>query len=94
MQIAGDIFSIFKNLRNIVQSNMENQAYHIQRLLVDELDNCKEKENNYIKRHIKKIQDTYQQEDIEIKELETKEKQQIQDEEILLYKSYEINSLR
>ena len=94
MQIAGDIFSISKNLRNIVQSNIENQAYHIQRLLVDELDNCKEKENNYIERHIKKIQDTYQQEDIEIKELETKEKQQIQDEEILLYKSYEINSLR
>ena len=94
MQIAGDIFTISKNLRNIVQSNIENQAYHIQRLLVDELDNCKEKENNYIERHIKKIQDTYQQEDIEIKELETKEKQQIQDEEILLYKSYEINSLR
>ena len=94
MQIAGDIFTISKNLRNIVQSNIENQAYHIQRLLVDELDNCKEKENNYIERHIKKIQNTYQQEDIEIKELETKEKQQIQDEEILLYKSYEINSLR
>ena len=59
MQIAGDIFSISKNLRNIVQSNIENQAYHIQRLLVDELDNCKEKENNYIERHIKKIQNTY-----------------------------------
>jgi len=38
---------------------MENQAYHIQKLLVDELDNCKRKGNEYAKGHIKEIQDTY-----------------------------------
>jgi len=32
---------------------MENQVYHIQKLLVDELDNCKGKENEYTKGHIK-----------------------------------------
>ena len=70
---------------------MENQAYHIQKLLVDELDNCKEKENKYAKGHIKEIQDTYKQEDIEIKTQESsKGKQQIQDKEVLLYKSYEV----
>ena len=90
-QTAGNIFSISKDLQNIIQSNMENQAYHIQKLLVDELDNCKEKENKYAKGHIKEIQDTYKQEDIEIKTQESsKGKQQIQDKEVLLYKSYEV----
>ena len=43
MQTAGDIFSISEDLQNIIQSDMENQAYHIQKLLADELCNCKEK---------------------------------------------------
>ena len=38
---------------------MENQAYHIQRLLADKLDNYKGKGNNYVEEHIKKIQDVY-----------------------------------
>ena len=55
---------------------MENQTYYIQKLLADELDNCKGKGNDYAKKHIKEIQDTYKQENIEIKEPETsKEKQ-------------------
>ena len=92
MQMASDIFSISKDLQNIVQSNMENQVYHIQKLLADELDNCKGKGNDYTERHIKEIQDTYKQEDIEMKEPEIK--QQIQNEEVLLYKPYEVNSPR
>ena len=44
---------------------MENQTYHIQKLLADELDNCKGKGNNYVKGHIKKIQNTYKQKDKE-----------------------------
>ena len=51
---------------------MENQVYHIQKLLVDELDNCKGKENDYAKDHIKEIQNSYIQEDIIMKELEQK----------------------
>ena len=43
-------------------------------MLVNKLDNCKEKGNNYVKGHIKEIQDIYKQEDIEMKEPETKEK--------------------
>ena len=53
MQTAGDIFSISEDLQNIIQSDMENQVYHIQKLLADELDNCKEKENNYVEGYIK-----------------------------------------
>ena len=51
-QIVEDIFNILEDLWNIIQWDIENQAYHIQRLLADELDKCKEKENvqanNYI----------------------------------------------
>jgi len=31
-QTAGDIFSISKDLQNIIQGDMKNQAYHIQSL--------------------------------------------------------------
>jgi len=70
---------------------MKDQAYHIQKLLADELDKYKEKGNDYEKGHIKKIQDTYKQEDIIIKEQDTKGKQQIQDKEVLLYKPYKVD---
>ena len=66
-QIAEDIFSISEDLQNIIQSDMEKQAYHIQSLLVDKLDNYKEKGNKYAKEYIKEIQDTYKQEDMVVK---------------------------
>ena len=38
---------------------MENQAYHIQTLLTNELDRYKGKKNAYAKEYIKDIQNTY-----------------------------------
>jgi len=73
---------------------MENQAYHIQKLLADKLGNYKEKGNNYAEEYIKEIQDTYKQEDIIMKEQDTKEKQQIQDKKVFLYKPYKVDSSR
>jgi len=75
---------------------MKNQAYYIQRLLVNKLDNCKGKENKYADRHIKKIQDVYKQDNLEMKKLmvDNKEKQQIQDEEFFLYKPYNVDPPR
>ena len=61
MQIAGDIFSILKDLQNIIQENIENQAHHIQVLLADKLDRCKGKENQLVVKYIKTIQNTYQE---------------------------------
>ena len=56
---------------------MENQAYHIQVLLADELDNFKGKGNEYAKIHIKKIQETYKQNDVEWKKSVKDNKEQI-----------------
>jgi len=70
---------------------MEKQAYYIQKLLANELDNCKGKQNEYAKGHIKEIQNTYKQKSIIIEEQDVKEKQQIQDEKVLLYKPYKVD---
>ena len=62
-QSTKDIFSILQDLQNIIQGDIENQAYHIQTLLADELDICKGKENMYAEKHIKEIQEVYKWED-------------------------------
>jgi len=72
---------------------MENQAYHIQVLLADELDTCKDKENSQADNHIKKIQDVYKINYLNIKQLMIIDKgKQIQDKEVFLYKLYDISS--
>jgi len=38
-QTAGDIFCISKDLQSIIQSDIENKAYYIQKLLANKLDN-------------------------------------------------------
>ena len=65
-------------------------------LLVDKLDSCKGKRNKYAKEHIKKIQNAYKQEDLVIKtaQIINKGKQQVQNEEILFYKPYNVDKPR
>ena len=77
-----------------MQSDMENQAYYIQTLLVDKLNSCKGKENKYTKGHIKEIQDAYKQDNFELKKSVTNNKEQVQEEEVLLYKPYDVDLLR
>ena len=38
VQVDGDIYSIFEELRNVIYREIEQQAYHIQVLLANELD--------------------------------------------------------
>ena len=75
---------------------MENQAHHIQILLADKLDSYRGKGNMHADEHIKEIQDTYKQEDQEMKKLvvNNKEKQQVQDKEVFLYRLYNISPSR
>jgi len=76
---------------------MENQVYYIQSLLANEFNRCKGKENAYADNHTIEIQKAYQNKYQELKqpEIVDKGKQKegrVQDEEVFLYKSYDISS--
>jgi len=60
MQIGGDIYSISEELFNIIYRDMERKAHHIQVLLADKLDQCKEKRAEIVNKHIKTLQKAYQ----------------------------------
>ena len=55
MNIAG----ISEDLWYLVQSNMEDWAFQIQRMLADELDKYKERGNTYVDENIQEIQELY-----------------------------------
>ena len=76
---------------------MEKQVYYIQVLLVNKIERCWDKGNKWVETHIKEIYEAYQElpqethQPINI----NKEKQKegvVQDEEVLLYKPYNISS--
>ena len=50
---VANIFSIFEDLQSLVQGDIENRTYQVQRLLVDELDEYKERGNYYVDENIK-----------------------------------------
>jgi len=64
---------------------MDNQALEVQRMLADELDQYKGKENSYVEENIWKIQELY------IKEENREEKGRVEDEEVILVKPYEVS---
>jgi len=82
---ATNITQISEDLRYLIQSDMDNQAFQIQRMLADELDHYKGKNNKYVDDNIKEIQDLYMDE-------EQKEKGMIENEEIILVRPYEVSS--
>jgi len=43
-----NITQISEDLRYLVQSNMDERAFQIQRMLADELDHYKERDNKYV----------------------------------------------
>ena len=45
---AMNILGISENLQYLIQSNMEDQAYQIQRMLANELDIYREQGNKYV----------------------------------------------
>ena len=73
---------------------MEQQAYHIQVLLVDELNWYKEKEREVVDKHIKILQEVYQDSYWDTLQLmiidKGKQKKNTVQDEVLLYKSYNI----
>ena len=84
---AMNISQISEDLWYMVQSDIDEQAFQIQRILADELDHYKERDNRYVDNNIREIQKLYI--DKEIK----KEKGKVEDEEVILIKPYEVSTM-
>ena len=79
-----NIMQISEDLRYVVQSNMDERVFQIQRMLADELDRYKEKDNKYVKENIQEIQELYKDEE--------RQEGRIEDEEVILIKPYEAST--
>ena len=65
---------------------MDEQAFQIQRMLVNELDCYKGRGNNYVDMNIKEIQELYMTEE------RKEDKGAIENEEVILVRPYEVSS--
>ena len=73
-----NITQISKDLWYLVQSDMDKRAFQIQRMLANELDRYKGKDNEYIDNNIKEIQEIYMDEE------QRGDKGTIENEEVIL----------
>ena len=81
---AINITQIAEDLWYLIQSDMDDQALQVQRMLADELDQYKGKGNSYVEENIWEIQELY------IKEGNREEKGVVEDEEVILVKPYKV----
>jgi len=81
---ATNITQMAEDLQYLIQSNMDNRAFQIQRMLADELDRYKGKGNQYVDENIREIQELYIEE-----EVQDKGKGRVEEEEVILIKPYE-----
>ena len=81
---AMNFLGISEDLQYLIQSNIEDLTFQIQRMLANELDVYKGQENHYVDDHIQEIQDLY-------KDKEDKKKGRVEDEEVILIKPYKID---
>ena len=84
---AMNIMQMAEDLRYLIQSDMNDQALQVQRMLADELDQYKGKGNRYVEENIQEIQELYMNEEAKGNE------GRIEDEEVILIKPYEVSSL-
>jgi len=81
-----DITQIAEDLRYSVQSNMDEQAFQVQRMLADKLDRYKGKGNDYVDSNIREIQELY------MNEKRKEDKGTVENEEVILIRPYEVSS--
>jgi len=62
-----NITQISEDLQYLIQSNMDKQEFQIQRIIADELDQYKGKENKYVDENVWEIQDIYIEEEVQDK---------------------------
>ena len=77
---------ISEDLQYLVQSDMDERAFQIQRMLADELDRYKGKDNKYVEDNIKEIQELYMNEEI------NQAKGMVENEEVILIQPYQVAS--
>ena len=85
---AINILGISEDLRYLIQSNIEDWVYQIQRRLADKLDIYSGRGNQYMDDNIKEVQELYK--DMEQKKESSEER--VENEEVILIKLYEIFS--
>ena len=83
---ATNITQISKDLQYLVQSDMDKQAFQVQRMLADELDHYKGKDNSYVDSNIKEIQELYMEKE------KKEEKGTVENEEVILVRPYKVSS--
>ena len=83
---AMNITQMAEDLQYLIQSNMDNKVFQIQRMLADELNQYKGKGNRYVEDNIREIQELY------IKEGNIEEKGVTEDKEVILVKPYEVST--
>ena len=81
-----NITQISEDLQYIVQSDIDEWAFQVQRMLANELDRYKGKGNKYVNDNIQEIQDLY------VEEEKKEEKEVVESEEVILIRPYEISS--
>jgi len=81
-----NLTQISEDLRYLVQSDMDERAFQIQRMLADELDRYKGKDNKYVEDNIKEIQELYMNEEI------NQAQETIENEEVILVRPYQVES--
>ena len=83
---ATNLTQISEDLWYLVQSDMDERAFQIQRMLADELDQYKGKDNKYVEDNIKEIQELYTNEKI------SQAQETIENEEVILVRPYQVES--
>ena len=83
---ATNIAGVSEDLQYLIQSNMEDQVFQIQRMLADELNAYKGQGNKYVDENIQEIQELY-------KENKDKQEEKMEDKEVILIKPYEVDEL-
>jgi len=81
-----NLTQISEDLQYLVQSDMDERAFQTQRMLADELDRYKGKNNKYVEDNIKEIQELYMNEEI------NQAKGTVENEEVILIQLYQVAS--
>ena len=82
---ATNITQILEDLQYLVQSDMDERAFKIQRMLADELDRYKGKGNKYVNDNIWEIQELY------VEEEKKEEKGGVESKEVILVRPYKVS---